>query len=117
MVNGEGLLPHTKKYSLLSGNEAESPRYGQALRDLVRDQCLLTASSEAHGPASGQTGNTRQSELNTKRESLRWTHHHDSTYQKGFMNTEKEASAENRKTRARSNLFTKEKSIRILVGR
>ena len=44
------------------------------MHDLVRDQRLLPASSEAHGPASGKTGGTHQSELGAERESLRRLH-------------------------------------------
>ena len=58
-----GLLPYVGRYSLRPGDGTESPQQGQALHDLVRDQRLLPASSEAHGPVSGQTGGTHQSEL------------------------------------------------------
>ena len=50
---------------------SESSRTGQALPDLVHDERLLAVSSEAHGPVSGQTGGTHQSELGAERESLR----------------------------------------------
>ena len=74
MMSGGSLLPYVGRHSLRPGDGAESPRQGQALHDLVRDQRLLPASSEAHGPKSGQTGGTHQSELGTERESLRRPH-------------------------------------------
>ena len=72
MMSGGGILPYVGRHSLRPGDGAESPRQGQALHDLVRDQCLLAASSEAHGPVSGQTRCTHQSELGVER-------HHDGT--------------------------------------
>ena len=65
------LIPYVGRHSLRPGDGAESPRQGQALHDLVRDQRLLAASSKAHCPVSGQTGGTHQSELGVERESLR----------------------------------------------
>ena len=66
MMSG-GLVSYAGRYSLRPGDGAESPRQGQALHDLVRDQRLFAASSEAYGPASGQTGDTHQSVLGTER--------------------------------------------------
>ena len=74
MMSGRGLLPYNGRHALRPGDGAESPRQERALHDLVRDQRLLPASSEAHGPASGQTGGTHQSELGAERESLRRHH-------------------------------------------
>ena len=74
MMSGGGLLRYVGRHSLRPGDGAESPRQGQALHDLVRDQRLLAASSEAHCPVSGQNWGTHQSELDAERESLR--HHH-----------------------------------------
>ena len=74
MMSRGGLLPYVGRHSLRPGDGAESPRRGQALHDLVRDQHLLPASSEAHGPVSGQTEGTHQSELDAERESLRRPH-------------------------------------------
>ena len=68
------LLPCNGRHSLGPGDGAKSPRQGQALHDLVRDQRLLAASSEVHCPVSGQTGGTHQSELGAERESLRRPH-------------------------------------------
>ena len=69
-----GLLPYVGRNSLHPGDGAKSPRQGQALHDLGPDQRLLPASSEAHGPVSGQTADTHQSELGAERESLRRPH-------------------------------------------
>ena len=69
-----GHLPYVGRHSLRSGDGAESLRQGQALHDLVRDQGLLAASSEAHCPVFGQTGGTHQCELGAERESLRCLH-------------------------------------------
>ena len=66
-----GLLPYVRRNSLRPGDGAESPRQGQALHDLVRDQRMRPASSEAHGQVSDQTGGTHQSELGAERGSLR----------------------------------------------
>ena len=75
MMSGRGgLLPYVGRHSLRPGDGAESPRQGQALHDLVRDQRLYPPSSEAHGPASGQPGDTHQTELGAERESLRRSH-------------------------------------------
>ena len=70
----EGLLPYIGRHSLRPGDAAETPRQEQAWHDLVRDLRLNPASSEAHGPASGQTGGTHQSEIGTECESLRRHH-------------------------------------------
>ena len=69
-----GLLPYVGRHSLRPGDGAESPRQGQALHDLVRDQRLLAASSEAYCPVSGQTGGIHPSELGAEHESLRRLH-------------------------------------------
>ena len=74
MMSGGGLLPYNGRHALRPGDGAESPRQERALQDIVRDQRLLPASSEAHGPASGHTGGTHQSELGAERESLRRLH-------------------------------------------
>ena len=68
MMSVGDLLLYIGRRFLRPGNGAESPRQGQALHDLVRDQRLLAASSEAHGPMSGQT------DLGTEGESLRRPH-------------------------------------------
>ena len=74
MMSGGGLIPYFGRHSLRPGDGVESPRQEQALHDLVRDQRLLPASSEAHGPVSGQTRGTHQSELGAERENLRRPH-------------------------------------------
>ena len=74
MMSGRGLIPYNGRHALRPGDGAESQRQEWALHDLVRDQRLRPASSEAHGPVSGQTGGTHQSELGTERESLRRHH-------------------------------------------
>ena len=58
LMSEGGLLPYVGRHSLRPGDGAESPRQGQALHDLVRDQRLLAASSGAHCTVSGQTGGT-----------------------------------------------------------
>ena len=70
MMSGGGLLPYNGRHALRPGDGAESPRQERALHDLVRDQRLRPASSDTHGPVSGQTGGTHQSELGAERESL-----------------------------------------------
>jgi len=74
MMSGRGLLPYSGRHALRPGDGAESPRQERALHDLVRDQRLRPASSEAHGPVSGQTGGTHQSELGAECESPRRHH-------------------------------------------
>ena len=68
---GGGLLPYVGRHYMRPEDGAESPQQGQTLHDLVRDQRLLAASSEAHCPVSGQTGGTHHSELGAERSSLR----------------------------------------------
>ena len=67
MMNGGAFFPMSKGILCVQGQ-------GQALHDLVRDQRLLAASSEAHYPVSGQTGGSHQSEVGAERESLRRPH-------------------------------------------
>ena len=71
MMSGGDLLPYVGRHFLRPGDGADSQRQGKALHDLVPDQRLLAASSEAHCPVSGQTGGTHQSELGAEGESLR----------------------------------------------
>ena len=74
MMSGGGLLPCVGRHPLRPGDGVESPRQGQALHDLERDQRLHVASSEARCLVSGQIEGTHQSELGAKRESLRRPH-------------------------------------------
>ena len=71
VMSGGGLLPCVERHSLRPGDGAESPRHGQALHYLARDQRLLAVSSDAHCPMSSAT---HQFELGAERESLRRPH-------------------------------------------
>lgn len=72
----KGGLPYIKRHSLCPGNEAESLRQGQVVHILVRDQRLLSSSSELPVRTEG----TDQSRPSTESVRLLRSLHHDATY-------------------------------------